>query len=288
MRRFIPESLRQTRAWALLRALLMPFYVLYIYRGLIRQFTMRNLNERYRQTILGLLWFVLTPMLYLAAFSFVFGYVLPGREATWEHLTGDGLGFVVAIFSGLLIFWFFSETTVQSTNLIPGNKNLVKQVRFPTEVLVWSTLFTAFFGLMVHLVFFAGLYLWWIGPLPWTVLLVPLAILPLALLLLGLGWLLAAISAPVRDISQLVSVWVTAMLFLSGVFYPAARVPEAYRDYFLLNPVARTIEDFRRLVFEGQMLVWEQWAIYMLMAALFMLIGYHVFKRIQPRFAEYL
>lgn len=288
MRRFIPESLRQTRAWALLRALLMPFYVLYIYRGLIRQFTMRNLNERYRQTILGLLWFVLTPILYLAAFSFVFGYVLPGREATWEHLTGDELGFVVAIFSGLLIFWFFSETTVQSTNLIPGNKNLVKQVRFPTEVLVWSTLFTALFGLMVHLVFFAGLYLWWIGPLPWTVLLVPLAILPLALLLLGLGWLLAAISAPVRDISQLVAVWVTAMLFLSGVFYPAARVPEAFRDYFLLNPVARTIEDFRRLVFERQMLVWEHWAIYLLVAALFMLIGYHVFKRIQPRFAEYL
>ena len=288
MRERVPESIRDSRPWALLRALLMPVYVLYAHRRLIRQFTFRDLNEKYRQTFLGLYWFVLTPLLYLTAFSFVFGYVLPGREATWQHLVGDELGFVVAIFSGLIVFWVSSETLVQSTNLIPQHKNLVTQLRFPTEMLVWSTLFTALFGFMVHCVFFMLLFVWWVGPLPWTVLMIPLVMLPLATLLMGLGWLLAAISAPVRDFSQLVAVGMTAMLFLSGVFYPASAVPEGFRSYFLLNPIARSIEDFRRLTFQQKLPVWEEWLVYMAVAALVMLIGYHVFKRMQPRFAEYI
>ena len=272
-----------------LRALFMPLWILYVYRRLIRQFARREISEKYRQTFLGLFWFVLTPLLYLAAFSMVFGYILPGRRETWAHLQGASeFDFVVAIFSGLIIYWLFSEMVVQSTNLMPRHRNLVTELKFPTEILVWSSILTVLFSFFVHLMFFVVLYIFWIGPLPWAILLLPVVLLPLLVLLMGLGWILAAFSALVRDITQLAAVGVTAMLFVSGVFFPATIVPVHYREIFLLNPVARTIDDARALLFEQSLPVWHEWGVYMLVSGLVMLLGYRIFKRLQPRFAEHL
>ncbi len=280
---------RESLPFRAVRAVLMPVWILFAHWRLIRQFARREISEKYRQTFLGLFWFVLTPLLYLAAFSMVFGYILPGRRETWAHLQGvSEFDFVVAIFSGLIIYWLFSEMVVQSTNLLPRHRNLVTELKFPTEILVWANILTVLFSFFVHLIFFVVLYIFWVGPLPWTILLLPLVLLPLLVLLMGLGWILAAFSALVRDISQLAAVGVTALLFVSGVFFPATIVPEHYRDFFLLNPVARTIDDARALLFDKSLPAWHEMAIYMLVSGLVMLLGYRVFKRLQPRFAEHL
>jgi len=284
-----PDAVRESLPFRAVRAVLMPVWILYSHWRLIRQFSRREISEKYRQTFLGLFWFVLTPLLYLTAFSLVFGYILPGRRQTWAHLQGTSeLDFVVAIFSGLIVYWLFSETVVQSTNLMPRHRNLVTELKFPTEMLMWSSMFTSLFGFFVHLIFFVVLYILWIGPLPWTMLLLPVVLLPLVVMLMGLGWILAAFSALVRDISQLAAVGVTAMLFVSGVFFPATIVPAQYREIFLLNPVARSIDDVRALLFDQSLPVWHELGVYMLVSALVMLLGYRIFKRLQPRFAEHL
>jgi lipopolysaccharide transport system permease protein len=284
-----PDAVRDSFLFRAARAVLMPVWILYTHWRLIRQFSRREISEKYRQTFLGLFWFVLTPLLYLTAFSLVFGYILPGRRETWAHLQGTSeLDFVVAIFSGLIVYWLFNETVVQSTNLMPRHRNLVTELKFPTEILMWSSIFTSLFGFFVHLIFFVVLYVLWIGPLPWTMLLLPIVLLPLLVMLMGLGWILAAFSALVRDISQLAAVGVTAMLFVSGVFFPATIVPGQYRELFLLNPVARSIDDVRALLFEQSLPVWHELGVYMLISSLVMLLGFRIFKRLQPRFAEHL
>ena len=232
-----------------------------------------------------MLWMVLTPLLMLALYTFVFGFVFGG---TFGVANESRLDYALAVFVGLVAFHFLAEVLSTSSGLIVSNPNFVKKVVFPLEILPASAVLAAAGTAGVSLVL-ALLGVAFVGPgisLAWLQLLL---ILPaLGLLALGCAWLLAALGVFLRDTSSVMPFFVQIVLYTSAVFYPLGTIPAWAWTYLRFNPLLHTVNLLR------QTLLWQQplepshlaftWATGVAAAV----VGYFVFTRAKPAFADVL
>jgi lipopolysaccharide transport system permease protein len=221
--------------------------------GLIRQFASREIHSRYRQSWLGTLWVVLTPLLMLGVYTFVFRYVFAVR---WGVTVESNLSFAVRLYAGLAVFNFFAECVARAPRLVLDQPHLVKKVVFPLEVLPWVNSVAALFHLGIACLMLLALALWETGRIHLSILALPLVWLPLIPLTVGLGWWLAAIGTFVRDIGQVVTMLVSLLLFLSPIFFPVEALPAAWQGWALLNPLAQVITETRHVLIDG---LWPNW-----------------------------
>jgi lipopolysaccharide transport system permease protein len=263
----------------------MPFVCLWRHRALAWQLTVRDVKARYRGAFLGLFWAVFQPLLFLGVFTFVFTVIFPSRGAAWGTSRVD---FALAVFLGLVVFWLVSDCITRSPGLLRSNAGLVQNVAFPLEILPWVTLCEALFHAGLRLLIFLAALVAVHGGASWTVLLLPLVLAPLMLICLGISWALAAFGAFNRDLDQVINVIVTATLFLSAVFYPATLVPEALRGYFMLNPLAFTIEQARQVAMWGELPAWLALGGFLLAGLVTAWLGLRWFVRRRGRFADVL
>jgi lipopolysaccharide transport system permease protein len=214
--------------------------------GLIR----RDIAGRYRGSAMGLLWSLLTPMLLLGIYTFVFSVVF---QARWGGQEADKIAFATNLFAGMIVHGFVAECISRAPLLILQNVNYVKRVIFPLELLPWMLLGSALFHALLSLVVLLGFILLARGQLPITVVLLPLVWLPLLLGTLGVTWILASLGVFLRDISQLTGTAITVLLFLSPIFYPASALPQPYRTILYLNPLTSVIEQTRVILIAGEL-----------------------------------
>ena len=231
-------------------------------RELWWQLSQREVQGRYRGSMLGWGWSLITPLLMLAVYTFVFSQVFRAR---WGDLQQSGpLVFAINLFAGLIVFNIFAEIANQGPALIPNNANLVTKVIFPIEILPVVTLTAALFHALTSLVVLMVFQLTngflsagassvnGLGIHP-TLLLLPLVWLPLVSGCLALGWLLSALGVFLRDLGQVIGVFVNLLMFLSAVFYPLSSLPPQWRPLLQLNPLVLVIEQTRRVVVNGQL-----------------------------------
>jgi lipopolysaccharide transport system permease protein len=247
----------------------------------------RSITARYRGSVLGILWSLLTPLFMLAVFTFVFGSVL---KAKWAGAAEDAsiAEFAVVLFAGLIVFQLFSEVVTAAPGLILANQNYVKKIVFPLEILVpvalGSALFHAGVSFLVLLAFVLAIH----GAIAWTALLLPLVIVPFCLMILGLGWFLASLGTYVRDIGQVLGTVVTALMFLSPIFFPLTALPEWLRPWLVLNPLALPVEEARKVLVFGQIPDFAGLAAYAIAAVLVAGAGYFWFQTTRKGFADVL
>jgi lipopolysaccharide transport system permease protein len=212
--------------------------------------TKREIAGRYRGSLLGVAWSLLTPIFMLAIFTFVFGAVFRSRWGAGqeEATTGE---FAVILFAGLIVFQFFAEVINRSPGLVLANANYVKKVVFPLEILVPVAMLAALFHTAVSYVVLFGFLLAVHGSIPPTALLLPAILAPYCLLVTGLAWFLSSLGVYYRDIAQVLGTLVTALMFLSPIFYPVAALPEWLRPWVALNPIAMPVEETRNVVIFG-------------------------------------
>lgn len=224
--------------------------------GLIRQLVAREIALRYRQSWLGTAWLLLTPMLMLAVYTVVFRHVLNLRWPGSSGTDGGDLAFAANLFSGLLVFNFFSECVGRAPRLVLDQPHLVKKVVFPLQVLAWTNLLQALVGLVVSLGPLVLARLIDGAELAPAMLTLPLIWLPLAMLVLGLGWILSAVGTYIRDIGQVVGLATSVLLFVSPIFFPATALPAGWQPWLQLNPLTTVIEQTRQVVMVG---AWPDW-----------------------------
>ncbi len=218
-------------------------------RELLWVLTEREVAGRYRGSLLGWAWTLLTPLLMLAVYTFVFSQVF---QARWEDLQDQGsLGFAINLFAGLLVFNLFSECANRAPTLILENTGFVKKVVFPLEVLGGVIVGAATFHALTSLAVLALFRIVASGGLPRTFLWIPFVWLPLLLGSLALTWLLSALGVFLRDTGQIVGVLVTMLMFLSAVFYPLSALPDRWHPLLMLNPLITIIEQTRRVAVSG-------------------------------------
>ena len=255
------------------------------HRHLLWQLTRRELAARYRGSVLGYLWSFLIPVLMLGVYTFVFSVAFRAR---WPGPSTSRVEFALILFSGLVVFALFAEPLNRSPTLIVSQPNYVKKIVFPLEVLPCVALATAFLNAAVGFIILIVASAFLHGEVPWTVVLLPVALLPLVPLCLGLSWFLAALGVFLRDIAPLVTVLTQVLMFMTPVFYPLAAIPEPYRRIIGLNPLAVTVEEVRGLVFYGRI---PDWTVYMACLAVGLAVawlGLAFFQRTRRGFANVL
>lgn len=237
-------------------------WALWRHRELWWQLSCREVQGRYKGSFLGWGWSLVTPLLMLAVYTFVFSEVF---QARWGDLEQSGpLVFAINLFAGLIVFNVFSETAILSPNTITGNTNLVTKVVFPIEILPAVTVAAALFhALTSFLVLLSFQVINGITSgsalatdttvIPITLLWLPLAWLPLVGGVLSIAWLFSAIGVYLRDLGQIIGVVTNMLIFLSAVFYPLSALPERWQPLLRLNPLVLVIEQTRRVAVNGQM-----------------------------------
>jgi len=230
-----------------------PFAALLRNKSLIWELSKREVLGRYRGASFGLAWSVISPFLMLGVYAFAFGTVMKSR---WPQQAGGDHAYAVILFVGLIMHGFLAECLTRAPTLVVGNPNYVKRVVFPLDVLPWPMMFSALFHALISAVVLGILMLVLEHHLHSTMLLLPFIFVPLILLAMGLSWILASVGVYLRDISQVMPVVVTAMLFLSSAIIPISILSPRLQMLFHLNPLTFFIDEARMVVLMGE---WPNW-----------------------------
>ena len=265
------------------------FTSLWQYRVLIKHMVLREVASRYKGSLLGLMWSVINPILMLAVYTFFFSVVFQSRWSGAGHVGSDSkFEFAIVLYAGLLVFNLFSECIARAPSLILSNANYVKKVVFPLEVLPWvalgSALFHVLIGFGVILVFIvlAGM------PLHASAVLFPLVLLPLVPMIMGLCWLLSSVGVFFRDIGQIIGMALTALMFLSPIFYPTSALPESLQSVLYWNPLTFVIEQSRNVLIWGTLPDFGGLLVYSAVSLCVAWLGLLAFKAMRSGFADVL
>ncbi len=249
-------------------------------RYLLGQLIKRDVLLRYRGAMFGVLWIFLSPLIMLTIFAFIFGQIFQARWPQQE----TGIPFWLLLYSGLIAFNLFAETISRAPMSVRSYPSFVKKIIFPVNILpvvpLGASLVHGGFNFLILLAALA-----WTGHLHAGVLFFPFLVIPLLLLALGLSWFLAAWGVFIKDMTQIVPVFVQMLLFLSPVFYPVNAVPEMLRPYYQYNPLGAVIETSRAAVL-GQPIAWGTWGMAFVFCLGVSILGYAFFQHSRDEFAD--
>jgi lipopolysaccharide transport system permease protein len=253
---------------------------------LIIQMTKREVIGRYRGSFIGIAWSFFNPLLMLIIYTFVFSVVFKAR---WS-LNGNEnkADFAIILFTGLIFHGLFAECVNRAPELILSNVNYVKKVVFPLEVLPWIAFGSALFHAIISLIVLILAQLFINHQMPWTIVFIPLILFPLMFATIGFAWFLSALGVYVRDIGQFTGIFTTALLFLSGVFFPISVLPLKYQAWLKLNPLVYIIEEGRNILIYGKVPNFGQWSIILVTGLLFAWTGFTWFQKSRNGFADVL
>ena len=250
------------------------------HRYLLGQLVKRDVLLRYRGAMFGVAWIFLSPLFMLVIFAFVFGQIF---QARWTQ-QASGLPFWLLLYSGLITFNIFAETLSRAPTAVRGYTAFVKKIIFPVHILPVVPLGAALVhGTFNYLILLATLAL--VGGFHAQVLLFPVLLLPVLLLALGLSWFVAAWGVFIKDMTQIVPMFVQMLMFLSPVFYPASAVPAALRPLYRYNPLGAIIETTRAVV-TGEAVEWGAWGIALGVCLTVAMLGYAFFQHSREEFAD--
>ncbi len=262
------------------------FSSLWRHRYLAGQLVRREVESKYRGSAMGLAWALITPIIMLAVYTFVFGWVLKGAKAGVS--LAEVSEFAVNLYAGLLVFTVYNEVVSRAPSLILSNRNYVKKVVFPLEILPWVSLGTALVNCLVSSAVLLAAYLLAFGlPHP-AALLAPLILAPYCLFVLGMAYLLAALGVYVRDIEQGVGLFNAFMMFMSPIFYSVSNLPAYVQRWFELNPLTLPVEQFRAAVLHGQAPAFGALAAYAALSLVAARLGFAFFQETRKGFADVL
>lgn len=210
-------------------------------RELFFMFVWRDLKMRYKQTVLGVGWVVLQPLLMTLVFTIFFGIVV--------RVPSDGIPYPLFAYSGLVPWMFFSQVVAAGTQSLTGHGYLISNIYFPRLMLPLVNVCVRLVDVFVASVVLIGLMFYYGIGLSWNFLLFPLLIFQLAVLGFGLSAFLARLHLKYRDISSLLPVALQVWMFVSPTVYPPSLISGKWRKVYFLNPIAGIIENLRAALF---------------------------------------
>jgi lipopolysaccharide transport system permease protein len=252
---------------------------------LLYHLTKKDIEAKYKGSVLGMMWSFLTPLLMLAIYTFVFSEIF---QAKWNIDTENKFSFAMILFSGLNVITMMNDVLNRSTTLIASHTNYVKKVIFPLNILpltvVFSNLFNCLIGYIILLT--ANLLLTHtISPTAW---LLPVALIPLILLSAGVGYIVSGLSVYLKDLTSVTAVFTMLLMYVSPVFFPLEALPPAFATICMVNPLTFIIENVRNVSLYGNMLNMQYWLISMAESGAALQLGISVFDKLKAGFPDVL
>lgn len=255
---------------------------------LLRTLVRRDLDARYKGSVLGNLWPLVNQLSQLLIYTYVFSIVL-NVKLSLKGLPPNNITFGLWLFAGLLPWIAFTGGLIQAAGSVVNQPNLVKKVVFPLGLLPLVPILTTFiessFGLMALIVLVAAVT----HTLHPTLGLLPIVWLPQLLLTAGLGYLSASLTVFLRDIPQTIGVILNLWFYLTPIVYPVSAIPEKWRVWvFWLNPMTAIAEVYRDLILVGEVRHWGEWGVASTVSILLFYVGLKCYRKLRPAFADVL
>jgi lipopolysaccharide transport system permease protein len=210
---------------------------LWRYRELFYFLAWRDLLVRYKQTVVGVSWSFIRPLLTMIVLTVVFGKL--------GKMPSGGVPYPLLVFCGMLPWQFFSTAVTESGNSLVSNSNLISKVYFPRLVIIGSSVITSFVDFLISAAFLVVLMVWYHYAPPVAVLFLPLFVMLVFGASLGVGLWIAALMVEYRDFRFIVPFIVQFGLYISPVGFQSGVVPERFRLLYALNPMVGIIDGFR-------------------------------------------
>lgn len=265
-----------------------PIASLWHHRDLVVQFTRREVELRHKGSRLGHLWAILRPMSLFVIYMFVFGVIFGGKYGTIPDETG--FDFAMAMFLSYSLSNIILETIGAAPILIVNQPNFVKKVVFPLEIIPLSNVATAVYHSLLSVAVVLAIAPFSHAGVSWSgaAIGIPLLTVPLFLMGLGLSWGVSAIGVFVRDTNQLVPFAANAVVYASGVFYGTQKIQTLPRVWAILrlNPLLFIMDEARRIILWHLPPNYFHLAYAYVASVAILIVGYLLFARLRPSFAE--
>ena len=253
---------------------------LWRYRELFIILAWRDISVQYKQTIIGIIWAIIRPLLTMVVLTVIFGRI--------AKLPSDGSApYALMVFAAMLPWSLFSNALSGSSNSIIGNANLIGKVYFPRLIIPAATLVTAFIDFLISFVILIGMMIYYQFAPGWHILLLPLFIIMALLASLGPGLWITALNVKYRDFRYIIPFMVQFGLYVSPVGFSSKIVPEQWRLLYNLNPMVGVIDGFRWCILGGNSPIYlPGFAFSLAIIAFFLWLGMSRFRKMEKTFAD--
>lgn len=254
---------------------------LWAHRELLFTLTKREIVSRYKQTFFGLGWSLLQPILQTAVYTIAFSFVLKTPSA-------GGIPYPVFVFANLTLWTYFAGSTINSMNSLRANAALITKVSFPREIIPLSTILSGLFDFVITFIVLVTLNLFF-GFYPnFRFVYIPAILLVEILFIIDLSLVLSVLTVVRRDLTYIVTFFITLYMFLTPVFFPLSALPQKLQDFYFLNPMGAIIDAFKNTVFYNLEPRWYSLLFASTILILLFLPSYKFFKRAEKLFADVL
>ena len=250
---------------------------LWRYRELLYFLTLRDIKVRYKQTLLGITWVLIQPLLTMLIFTLVFN--------RFVHVDTGAMPYPLFALSGLMLWLFFANAVTNSAASLVLNSQLITKVYFPRMFVPAATVGTGLVDSVVSLTLLIVVAVYYGTHWTLSVLLLPLFILMMALFAQGVGLLFASLTVKYRDLRHALPFLIQLWMFASPVVYPAKIVPEKWRWVLVINPIAAILEGFRAALW-GNPIDWQHLSIAFAIILTVLILSLYVFRRAEDGFVD--
>ena len=253
---------------------------LWRYRELFAVLAWRDLSVRYKQTVIGVLWALVRPVLTMAVFTVVFGRI--------AALPSDGITpYPLMVFAGMLPWTLFSTGLADASNSLINNANLITKVYFPRLLVPAATIAVAFVDFLISFCILIALCIWYKFVPGWQIILLPFFVLIAFFASLGPSLWLTAFNVKYRDFRYVIPFIVQFGLYISPVGFTSAIIPDNWRLLYSLNPMVGVIDGFRWCLLGGQSQLYVPGLLISLAVTTILLwLGIRQFRRTENSFAD--
>ena len=255
-----------------------PWKELLEYKDLIFRFVHRDFVSRYKQTVLGSLWYVLQPLFTSLMFTLVFSKI--------AKISTGAIPPMLFMLGGTVCWSYFNNCVTQTASTFTSNAGIFDKVYFPRLAVPISLLISNLIGLGMQMVLFLVFYFYylWQGAdiaMGWRIIVLPVLILQMGALGLGVGCLVSGVTTRFRDLQIMLSFFMQLWMYASCVAYPLSTVPESYRWLFALNPMVFIVEAFRfAFMGHGTVYLW-QICVSMVVSLVVVFLGLALFNKME-------
>lgn len=250
---------------------------LYAYRQMIFSLVRKDLRGRYKGSVLGFLWTFINPLLQLIVYTMVFSFIL---KTNIER-------YYLYLFVALIPWIFFSSSITGGAASIVAQKDLVKKIYFPRQVIPISYVTSCFVNMLLcFIVIFAVIIASGAGINPVALLCLPVIMIVEYILALGMAMLTSAVTVYFRDLEHILGIVSMAWMYMTPIMYDKAIVPERLMPVFNLNPMTHIIDCYRAVLYYKSVPELSSLISSFALGVLFLVLGYFVFLKLQKHFAE--
>jgi lipopolysaccharide transport system permease protein len=252
---------------------------LWHYRELFYFLAWRDILVRYKQTVIGVAWSIIRPLLTMVVFTVIFGNL--------AKLPSNGVPYPILVFAALLPWQFFSNSLSESSNSLLSNSNMLTKIYFPRLVMPTSAVIVSFVDFLISFVILIVLMVWYKFVPSIFIFTLPFFLMLALLASLGVGFWLAALNVKYRDFRYIVPFIVQFGLYISPVGFSSSIVPAKWRLLYSLNPMVSVIDGFRWAIIGGKaMIYWPGFLLSCGVAIGFFIGGILYFRKMEQSFAD--